>query len=406
MKSSVRVVGSIIIIFMILAVAEVLAYVATYFLARNNLFFTPLRITFSYEQYIQLIDPILGWHSRGYVDDNYYDASGSRRIPAFPNPSQNPACVSLYGDSFTEGVGVDHEHAWGNILSQLLNCRVANFGVAGYGTDQAYLRFLQNHQDQAKVVILGFLVENIQRNVNQLRNLISTVTACQMKPRFILDDRKQLTLVPIPPLSKKEFDELKQNPERVLHHEFFLPDGLSGRQKVGFPYSWGIIKILPLLYKTLVLDLGNYREFYQTDHPSQGVEVTAAIIEAFCRTARERSKQPVVLIIPTLAELLTYQRQQKWLYQPLIYLLARHRLEYIDAGPKFSQYLRGADPRTLYPSNLNYHLTEEGNRLLASIVYDFLTSRNLLPKLKKMEPTGKRTVPSLENSLSMTSKAR
>jgi len=65
----------------------------------------------------------------------------------------------LYGDSFTEGSGVDPEHAWSNVLSQLLHCRVANFGVSGYGTDQAYMRFLNNQRDPARVVVLGFLSE-------------------------------------------------------------------------------------------------------------------------------------------------------------------------------------------------------------------------------------------------------
>jgi len=406
MKSSVRIVAVIFIIFVILAVAEALACLATHYLAGKALFFTPLRITFSYQQYLQTLDPILGWYRRGYVDDQYYDASGSRRIPTFPDPSRTPACVSLYGDSFTEGVGVDHEHAWSNVLAQALNCRVANFGVAGYGTDQAYLRFCGNRRDPAKVVILGYFVENIQRNVNQLRNLISTVAACQTKPRFILDDRRQLTLVPIPSLSNQEYDGLKQNPERVLHHEFFLPGGLSGRQKVGFPYSWGIIKILPLVYKTLVLDLGNYRELYQPGHPSQALEVSAAIIEAFCQTARQRRKHPLVLIIPTINELSIFQRDHTWVYQPLIQLLTQCHLEFIDAGPKMIRYLSGADPQTLYSPKLHYHLTEEGNQLIANIVYDFLTSRNLLTGFKTILPAGKSTAPPPEISSFGKSRSR
>jgi hypothetical protein len=94
------------------------------------------------------------------------DKIGSRYVPEFPDPDKYQACVSLYGDSFTWGDEVDDVHAWGNVLSKLLHCRVSNFGVGGYGTDQAYMRFHYNKNDKPKLVILGFYTENIQRNVS------------------------------------------------------------------------------------------------------------------------------------------------------------------------------------------------------------------------------------------------
>ena len=164
---SVRWFGSLAIILVVLASCEFLAYLATSFLVSKSLYFCPLRITESYERYQSRLQPTLGWPFKDYIKrmQHSYDASGSRPIPAFPDPNRTPPCVSLYGDSFTEATGVDHEHAWSNVLSRLLNCRASNFGVAGYGTDQAYLRFLLNTQDPAKVVILGIFPENIQRDV-------------------------------------------------------------------------------------------------------------------------------------------------------------------------------------------------------------------------------------------------
>src|SRR5262249_30879361 len=100
-----------------------------------------------FEQYMAQRHPILGWPSPTSFGQGDFDASGSRYVPAFPVPGST--CVSLYGDSMTWGDEVDDEHAWGNILSRLLNCRVANYGVPGYGVDQAYLRFTTNEQDEA-----------------------------------------------------------------------------------------------------------------------------------------------------------------------------------------------------------------------------------------------------------------
>jgi len=379
---SVRWFGSLAIILVVLASCEFIAYLATTFLVSKGLYFCPLRIDEPYEMYQRRLQPTLGWPFKNYINriKNFYDVSGSRLIPAFPDPHRTPPCVSLYGDSFTEATGVDHEHAWSNVLSLLLNCRASNFGVAGYGTDQAYLRFALNTQDPAQVVILGIFPENIKRNVNQLRNLISTVTICQTKPRFILNNHGETTLVPIPSLSRAEYSEIKDNPGRFLHHEYFLPGGPSGRQMARFPYLWGMIQVSPFIVKNLLFGSGNYQAFYQPDHPSQGLEVMTAIIEEFCRTAHKRGKRPVVLIIPTDYDILTYQRHQKWNYQPLLDRLAQRRLEYIDAGPQIIKHLGGGDRQKLYSPQIQNHLNHAGNRLLARIVYDFLTTRNILKR--------------------------
>jgi lysophospholipase L1-like esterase len=300
------------------------------------------------------------------------DAAGSRLIPAFPDPAGTRTCVSLYGDSFTEGAGVDSEHAWSNTLSKLLHCRVANFGVSGYGTDQAYLRFLDNLSDQAKVVILGFLSENLMRNVNQLRNLISTSTECLLKPRFVLNEQGKLTLVPLPQVTKTEYNTLLENPGRILTQEFFLPGGPSGYQRMAFPYTWRIFRAFPLLWRTLLRHRPIYFDFYQPGHPSQAVQVTLGIMKEFCRQARERDKQPLILIIPTHFDILEYRRSGKWVYQPLLDLLAPNNLEFVDAGPKFVNYLGDAGVATLYSPETQNHLNEKGNWLLARIVYAHL----------------------------------
>ena len=79
-------------------------------------------------------------------------STGARFSPAYPEPGNE--CVTLYGDSFTYGVGVREEYAWGNTLAERLRCRVGNFGVGGYGTDQALLRFMHNPNDPSSVAVL------------------------------------------------------------------------------------------------------------------------------------------------------------------------------------------------------------------------------------------------------------
>jgi hypothetical protein len=379
MRRNVRILGTIIIVIMVAGFAEFMAYVKSRHLVKYSIGFTPLDITESYESYSGRHHPRLGW----LPSPANLDVEGSLPIPAFPDPTRNRDYVSLYGESFTQGAGVDPEHAWSNVLSLLLNRRVANFGVSGFGTDQAYLRFLDNREDPADIVILGFLSENVIRNVNQLRNMISTPTSCFIKPRFILDEREQLTLVPIPSLTKREYSTLRENPGAVLPHEYFLPGGISGYQRMQFPYTWGIIKAFPIIYRTLLLHRPTFFDFYQPGHPSKAVDVTVGIMEEFSREARKRGKQPLILIIPTHFDILEYRHSGKWVYQPLIDLLTKKNLAFIDAGPRLSQYLADAGVETLYSPATQNHLNGKGNEVLARIVYDYLSQHKLQPRENK-----------------------
>jgi lysophospholipase L1-like esterase len=372
MRPSVRFFGTIIIFILVAGSAELLAYIKTCHLVKYGIGFTPLDFAETYEGFVARHHPKLGW----LPSPANMDSEGSWPIPAFPDPARTPACVSLYGDSFTEGAGVDRAHAWSNVLSKFLHCRVANFGVSGYGNDQACLRFLENNHDQAKVVILGFLSENPMRNVNQLRNLIATSLTCLLKPRFVINAQGQLTLVPLPTLTERDYRALKENPGQVLTQEFFLPGGPSGYQRMKFPYTWGIFKAFPILYDSLLRHRPTYFDLFQPGHPSQAMEVTAGIMEEFSRTARQRGKQPLILVIPTQFDVLEYRQTGKWVYQPLIDLMVKKKLEFVDAGPRILKYLGDGPVETLYDPKTQNHLSEAGNRLLAKIVYDHLRQQN------------------------------
>jgi lysophospholipase L1-like esterase len=74
------------------------------------------------------------------------------------------------------------------------------------------------------------------------------------------------------------------------------------------------------------------------------------------------------LIIPTHIDVSTYFQLGKWVYQPLLDMLVKRNLNFLDVGPQFIQH-RG---KPLYDPKSRYHLSEEGNQVLAEIVYDYL----------------------------------
>ena len=364
---------------LVLIVIESFAFVLCKVLQKKGAFYSP-ESTGNYSEYIRDRDEILGWPAPKFykLENQYYDTTGSRYVPAFPAPNRFPACISLYGDSFTLGSEVDHPYTWGNILSQRINCRVSNYGMSGYGTDQAYLRFKHNENDDAKVVILAHLSENIIRNVNQYRRLLSPENIYGFKPRFILHHNNRLRLIPIPSFSDTAYLSFARRPHLYLKNEYFIPEGPSGIQYLRIPYTYRALKVFGYfrVQSKLKREL-SYAAFYRHDHPSNGLHVTSHIIQNFHREAKENDKIPIVIILPTLKDLVFYQNRRYWVYQNLIDDLSGKNLSPLNVGTAMINHLGEDSPKTLFATT-SPHPNKDGNKVIASIVYNYLLSNKLI----------------------------
>jgi hypothetical protein len=344
-------------IIIVLGVLDILSAITVRYFTGRGLLYVEQGDTGDYDDYLRQRDAVLGWPAQPY-DPAERDSSGSRIIPAYPDPDQYPACVSLYGDSFTYGAEVDHEHAWSNILSELLQCRVANYGVGGYGTDQAYLRYLKNGRDRSDIVILGHLSADIVRNVNQFRNLLSSGTNYGLKPRFIQDPEGHLELIPLPEFTKDEYRAMVKEPEKYLPHEYFV--------RFDFPYLWSLFRSFDQFRMRLQLRRRPLHfDFYRDDHPSGALQVTGAIIERFAELAASRGQRPIILMIPTCEDLAYYHENGVWATGPLMELLKGGGWDVLEAGPGLMENLQGRDPCRLCYFD---HFNEDGNRILAEMV--------------------------------------
>jgi hypothetical protein len=144
-------------------------------------------------------DSLMGWTlgpNRRSANGLYYSSSEGMRAPhegvSFAKPSQKTR-IALVGDSYTFGEDVTYEDTWGHLLEKALGpeYEVLNFGVPGYGVDQAYLRFTKDVQEwKPKVVIFSFIAHDVERTMTVYTPL--NYPAWDMpfsKPRFILRDR-------------------------------------------------------------------------------------------------------------------------------------------------------------------------------------------------------------------------
>ncbi len=365
------------LLLLLLALSEGLSFWIGKFFEEKHVFYRA--ILGNYQTYLALRDPVVGWPSPSLFGKADYDRIGSRVIPQFPDPHKHSALVSLYGDSFTWASQVESDQAWGNQLARRLGQRVNNFGVRGYGSDQAFLRFLHNDSDQAPIVILGHLSENILRNLNQLRDLLSHSGGIGFKPRFILDSEGQIQLIPLPNLSKAEYLRCSRNPGVYLRHEEFLPEQPSGPMILRFPFTWSVLRSLKHYHvRAKLRGEPRHMQFYRADHQAQGTLITAKILERFCDETRSRNRTPVVLVIPTGLDLEYIQDHQVWPYQPLVDELTTRKLPFLDAGPHLIKKIGDTPIDDYFVGDTSHHLNPAGNRLLAEIVYEYLMSRELV----------------------------
>jgi hypothetical protein len=170
-----------------------------------------------------MYDEFLGWTlgpNRKSADGLYYSSAEGLRAQhegvSFAKLTKKTR-IALVGDSYTFGEDVIYEHSWGHLLEKALGpeFEVLNFGVPGYGVDQAYLRYEKDvRQWKPNVVILSFIAHDTERSMTVYAPInYPTWELPFSKPRLILrgGELKKLNTPTIKPegiFSKKSVFEL------------------------------------------------------------------------------------------------------------------------------------------------------------------------------------------------------
>lgn len=323
------------------------------------------------DAYLAVRHPILGWVPAG-GPDVHVDRTSARVSPAFPEPGH--ACVSVYGDSFAWGTDVDDAHAWSNVLAQHLHCRVADYGVPGYGVDQTLLRFESNSADEAPWVVLSVFPDNLLRNLTRNVGLVvfPSVDYVGLKPRFSLDAAGGLELHPVPFASKTELIAYADDPIAALAGDWFDPTGRWARNRFfRFPYLRSLGEMLlgeqlRAIVRRKATGLPVLYDYYQPGHPSRSYELFAALLARFAQGARARDKKLLVLMLPERDVIDRYLETGEWSHRALLDLEARYA-PVINLG---AELIRQLGPRPY--SEIEHpggHYNDEGNRMIAESVF-------------------------------------
>jgi hypothetical protein len=311
--------------------------------------------------YLASRNPLLGW---GPAVDGAGRVVETRPRPDPPRSLEPAPCVSVYGDSFTFGDEAADDATYPHFLAEALECRVDNFGVAGYGSDQALmLARAQAGADRAPVVVLGHLTENILRNVNQYRNLLYPTTELGFKPRF-LSEGGELRYLASPVASAADFRRVESDPASVLGAEAFL-----SRPRRVFPYSLALLRWMAFDFHVRQRLTGTPRwaAFYDPGERSGALPLTVRILSAFGREAEAASRKAFVLLVPTGRDLIFAKRHGRFLDEPLARALRAEKVAVIEAAPRLLEAAGGEDPCALFVS-CDGHFNARGYRLLAGAV--------------------------------------
>jgi hypothetical protein len=293
------------------------------------------------------LDPALGWRYRANRPDsvngsNAWGARGRREYT--PRPRPHVTRVAAFGDSFVYGNEVGDRDNWAAQLEQLYpNLEVLNFGVGGYGLDQAYLRFLsEGAAHGSQVTLLGFVPDDLGRLVNRYRRFRSSDELPLFKPRFQEAPDGSLELLPNPASSVSFYERLLQDPASVaevgVHDEWFEP-AVYGNPWYDRSATVRLVTGLWTRVRRRYLDRGWLLRGDAYNVESSAFRIQMRLFGLFADSARARGQRPVVVFLPDRWTVDQVRAGRLPVYAPLVAALRDRGIPFLDAAEAF----RGGD---------------------------------------------------------------
>ena len=314
-----------------------------------------------------IYDRELGWSQRPVVAD--HNAEGfitTGPAPARARPADRLR-IALFGDSFTQG---NYRTGWWRVLEEQLNaagvkCEVLNFGVGGYGMDQAYLRWQRDGAPwQPHVVIFGFFAEDCYRNVNLLRLLRDPDSGIPfMKPRFIVEgDGLRLVNSPTPepqavPAILREFDSW---PLATREH-FYRPADFQMNA-----WRWCRLAALVESKISLAREAAGAEEFFRMD--GEAAQIALRIVRKMRGEVEAAGAKFYVAHLPGEIEI-TSLRQSGRMRHEQLYAAVKAENTVIPLEPALLAAAEGRDLSEFFGDG---HYRADFNAVTARVIAEFL----------------------------------
>lgn len=323
----------------------------------------------TYKEYHRL-DPVQGWSIRENAEGELYSSNSigirGKREYALEKPADVDYRIAAFGDSFTHCDDVANEYTWEHVMEQKdTDIEVMNFGVGGYGTDQAYIRYQRKGKPyHADIVLIGFMVENINRNVNAFVPFYRRLSSPLTKPRFSLDDDGELVLRESKLKTRDDYIALREHQREYLkklgeydyyYQRLYLSDWDYKPFKLAYYIAVNITD-------PWVVD---YHRQYNTS--SEPYKVTLKIIEDFYKEAEADGSKPWVVVFPEMEDVMRARRGKVKRHQPLLDAFDERDMRYVDILDGFER-----NDMLSIGKLFHGHYTEAGDALVAKILLNRL----------------------------------
>ena len=257
---------------------------------------------------------------------------------------------------------------------------VMNFGVSGYGIDQAFLRYQEEGvKYRPHITLIGFLPEDAFRSVNVFRPFYYPETGLPLtKPRFVIQNGK-LVLIENPMKDLRRYRDLLAQPERILPrlgtHDYYYR----------FKYKRGSLDFLSTvrLFKLVRYALHEHSteppEARLLNPNSETFKVTAAIFDQFVDSVAHAGSVPIILVFPHGRDIMRFRRLGSRRYAPILEHFRTKGYRYIDLLDWFDAHARDVPVEEISPD----HYSALGNQLVADAVWWHLQKDGLANRVTK-----------------------
>ncbi len=327
-------------------------------------------------------DADLGWRPKPgtWTEVDRINAQGLRSEREYVPAPSGGRRLAVFGDSFVYGSDVTGEEAWPRVLERGDPAlEVMNYGVPGYGPDQAYLRFLaEGAALSPQIVALAVTTPSLERLLTVVGSFRARSIAT--KPRFVLDDGGELVLVPNPIRDADDAARIVAHPREILgfaaldywYDPLVFQNPLYDRSSA--------MRLLVTLWSRLK------RRYLDPDRPlvgppgggvfnerSTAFRILAQILEAFVGRASAGGAEPLVLILPDGQAVARSLAGRPGPCDPVRDHCARRGLPCLDASDAFRAAADGVFRPNWFVGE--FHYSASGNRVVAEWLRERLRRR-------------------------------
>jgi hypothetical protein len=320
------------------------------------------------------IHPVLGWeYGTGKISDTeHLNSQGIRADREYaPEPTPGITRLAAFGDSYVYCNEVGDADSWPGQLEAKWKCEAINYGVGGYGTDQAFLRFREEgRQMKPHVVIIGFTSMQATRVVSRYRRFQDPGDGPWFKPRFLLNDTGGLEFLASPVASAADAERLVANPAGIVavgEHDYWYSSAvfehwLYPKSATYRLIAWtGHAAWLRYIHRDRVFK----GELLSPD--SEAFELLSRIFRDFVAAVRAAGMKPVVLMLPSRADLNLFVDRQVASYETLRAYLEKTGVSIIDPATTLTANAPLDD--LFAPAG---HYSPKGNAIVANVIAEAL----------------------------------